>query len=532
VPISGLRGPIVTDALYRTFKRRGLRIRYVFTIDDYDPMDSQSMKQREGMAQHMGKPLCAIPSPDPAYSDFARYNADRYLATFETLGIRPEEIRWLRDLYRSGALDRQIDLVLRSAPAIRRIYAEVANVRKDERWLPIAVVCESCGRIGTTSAHDYDGTTVAYECTKDHVAWAEGCGHSGRISPFKGNAKLYWNLQWCAMWDHFGVTYEEGGKDLLTEGGSRDRANEIYREVWKKEPPLGLMHEFLNVGGKKMSTSRPEEWAKLGASAHELVGIYPPELVRFLMLRTDPKRHIDFDPTGMSLPRLMDEYDRCADRYEADPEGDLGRIWALSQVDEVPAPPAYRVRFSIVADWLQIPSVDPLRKAEDRKRAALGAADAAELRRRIDLARIWLERWAPEEAKFRVHDELPDAARSLSSAQRRFLERAAGVVSERADPDALQQQLYAIAREVGLVEKPSPQRADRGGEGPTRSSTAAERGVPPSEVGKVSKQAFESIYVAFLGRPTGPKAAWLLATLPLEFVRRRLREASATGAPA
>ncbi len=30
---------------------------------------------------------------------------------------------------------------------------------------------------------------------------------------------------------------------------------------------------------------------------------------------------------------------------------------------------------------------------------------------------------------------------------------------------------------------PSPRRADRGGEGPTRSSTAAERGVSPSEVG-------------------------------------------------
>ncbi|MEK7861579.1 MAG: hypothetical protein AAB284_09520 [Chloroflexota bacterium] len=63
-------------------------------------------------------------------------------------------------------------------------------------------------------------------------------------------------------------------------------------------------------------------------------------------------------------------------------------------------------------------------------------------------------------------------------------------------------------------------------------STAAERGVPPSEVGKVSKQAFEAIYLAFLGRSMGPKAAWLLATLPADFVRRRLREASAAVAPA
>ncbi len=498
VPISGLRGPIITDALYRTFKRHGLRVRYIFTIDDYDPMDSQSMREQAGMAAHMGKPLCAIPSPDPAFSDFARYHAQRFLATFETLGVRPEEIHWLHDLYRSGALDRQIDLVLRNAGTIRRIYAEVANVRKDEHWLPISVICENCGRLGTTYATDYDGATVAYKCRRDLVTWAEGCGHSGRISPFKGNAKLVWNLQWCAMWDHFGVTYEEGGKDLLTAGGSRDRANEIYREVWKKEPPLGLVHEFLNVGGKKMSTSRPEVWQKLGASAHELVGLYPPEVVRFLMLRTDPKRHIDFDPTGMSLPRLMDDYDRAADAYEADADSDLGKVWRLSQVAEDPEPPPWRVRFSIVADWLQIPSIDPRRHAAERKGAPLTDRERAELDRRIALARIWLERWAPEDAKFTVQTEMPAAARALSAAQRRFLARVADLVVTTRDAEDLQMKLYSTAREVGLVD----------GE-------------------KVSKDAFAAIYIALLGRPIGPKAAWLLLTLDSALVRARFREAAA-----
>jgi lysyl-tRNA synthetase class 1 len=497
VPISGLRGPIITDALYRTFKRHGLRARYVFTIDDYDPMDSQAMRSNEALAPHMGRPLFAIPSPDPAYGDFARYNAERYLATFETLGIRPHEVHRLRDLYRSGALDRQIDLVLRNAATIRRIYAEVSNVKKDAQWLPIGVICESCGRIGTTYAYDYDGTTVAYECRKDYVAWAEGCGNRGRISPLGGNAKLYWNLQWCAMWDHFGVTYEEGGKDLLTEGGSRDRANEIYRQVWKKEPPIGLMHEFLNVGGRKMSTSRPDEWAKLGAAAHELAQIYPPELVRFLMLRTDPKRHIDFDPTGLSLPKLMDEYDRCADAFAVDPDSDLAKVWALSQVAEDAKPVAFRVRSRVVADWLQIPSVDPLRKAAERKGSALTPDESRDLERRIALARVWLQRWAPEEAKFTVQPALPDAAKDLSPAQRAFLGRAADVVG-RADADTLQNDLYTAAREVGLTD--------------------------PGD--KVSKDAFASIYVALLGRPTGPRAAWLLVTLDPDFVRARLREAS------
>src|SRR5438094_497135 len=205
-----------------------------------------------GMAAHMGKPLCMIPSPDPSVgTDFADYHATRFIALFAGLGITPEFHR-MRDLYRSGALDKQIDLVLRNAETIRAIHKRVANVDHPEGWLPVAVICENCGRIGTTLATDYDGTTVAYECKPDYVEWEKGCGHVGRVAPFGGNAKLLWNEQWCAQWDHFGVTYEEGGKDLLTAGGSRERSNEIYREVWKREPPPGPQHEFFPFGGKTL----------------------------------------------------------------------------------------------------------------------------------------------------------------------------------------------------------------------------------------------------------------------------------------
>jgi lysyl-tRNA synthetase class 1 len=366
----------------------------------------------------------------------------------------------------------------------------VSHVKKDERWLPIAVICENCGRLGTTYAFDYDGKTVAYECRKDYVDWAQGCGHTGRRSPFKGNAKLYWNLQWCAMWDHFGVTYEEGGKDLLTAGGSRDRANEIYREVWKKDPPIGLVHEFFTTGGKKMSTSKG-----LGAAATDLVKVYPPEIVRFLMLRTHPKRHVEFDPAGLTLLKLMDEYDQHGDAFLTEPESDRAKTWRLSQVAEDPEPPGFRVRFSIVADWLQIPSVDPIKEAEKRKDAALTPPERRDLEQRIALARVWLERWAPDEARFSVLPTLP--AVTLSDAQRRYLEAVKGLVGKVHDPEAMQNELYETAKRVGIV-------------GPD---------------GKVSRDAFSAIYLAFLGKPSGPKAGWLLTTLDDDVVRRRLDEA-------
>jgi len=494
VPISGLRGPVITDALARAFRDNGLTVRYVFTIDDFDPMDSQSMRQQVGMAEHMGKPFARIPSPDPAVaSDFARYHATRFLATFDRIGIRPEELHWLRDLYGEGKLDHEIDLVLRHAATVREIYASVSNVRKEADWLPVWVVCERCGKIGTTHATDYDGTTVAYECRRDYVPWAEGCGHQGRIAPFRGNAKLPWNLQWCAMWDFFAVTYEEGGKDLLTEGGSRDRANELYRAIWRKDPPAGLMHEFLTLGGKKMSTSKG-----VGASAIELVELYPGELVRFLMLRTHPKRAIEFDPAGNSLPRLIDEYDRCAEAYATDPESDLGKIWKLSQRAPDPGRPGFVVRFSVVASWIQIPSIDPAREAARLNGSALTAAERADLETRIGLARVWLERWAPDEARFAVAATLPHAAAALTEAQRAFLGRAKDEIGRITDAEAMQERLYEIAKEVGLV----------------------------TAEGKVSRDAFAALYLAFIGKPNGPRAAWLLVTLDPAFVSARLEEAS------
>ena len=494
VPISSLRGPVITDALYRAFREHGLDVRYVFTIDDYDPMDSQSMRQQAGMAEQMGKPFFTIPSPDPAVAgDFARYHAQRFLSTFDRVGIHPTEIHWLRDLYQTGKLDHEIDLVLRHADDVRRVYAEVSNVQKDPGWLPIWIICESCGKIGTTHATDFDGTTVAYECRKDYVTWAEGCGHVGRVSPFTGHGKLPWNLQWCAMWDFFDVTYEEGGKDLLTAGGSRDRANEIYRAVWKREPPAGLQHEFLTIGGKKMATSKG-----IGASAVELVEIYPGEIVRFLMLRTHPKRAVEFDPAGNTLPRLYDEYDRCADAFLEDPQSDLGKIWKLSQVREDAGPVLFRVRFGTVADWLQIPSITPHAEAEKRKKAPLTDAEKRDLDTRVALAGVWLERWAPDEARFAVADALPPAAADLTDAQRLFLERAATEVGRITEPEQMQERLYEIAKEVGLT---TPE-------------------------GKVSKAAFEAVYLTFIGKPSGPRAAWLLATLDPAFVRARLQEAA------
>ncbi|MDR7608007.1 MAG: lysine--tRNA ligase, partial [Armatimonadota bacterium] len=47
-----------------------------------------------------------------------------------------------------------------------------------------------------------------------------------------------------------------------------------------------------------------------------------------------------------------------------------------------------------------------------------------------------------------------------------------------------------------------------------------------AELGLSAQEAFGAVYVAFLGKSSGPQAGAMLAALGREFVVRRLREAS------
>lgn len=494
VPISGLRGPIMHDAIYRALRETGAEVRYRFGIDDMDPMDSQSARTSEALAPHMGKPLWSIPAPQAGAPDFASFHAGRFLTTFADLGSHPETYR-TRDLYREGKFDRAIDLVLRNADKVREIIARVAKVRHgfDPRYHPLFVICENCGRMGTTKVTGYDGERVTYECLPDLVKWAEGCGHSGSVSPFGGRAKLPYIEEWCAKWDLFGVTVEGCGKDLATAGGARERSEALYREIWRKEPPLNLPYEYLTVAGRKMSTSHAETWRTLGAAAHEVVELLTGEIVRFLMIRPRPNAEVEFDPSGDRIPRLFDEYDRAAEAFAEDQLSDLGRAYALAQIAASDLRTGSRARFQLLANWLQIPSIDPAKAAAERTGRPLRDWEQRELARRLRVAREWLSRWAPEDAKFSLASALPVAARELSASQRELLRRLGPALADGNSPEDFQSMVYALGRELGLS----------------------------------SKDAFAAVYLALIGKPHGPRAGWLLASLDRDFARRRLEEAAA-----
>jgi lysyl-tRNA synthetase class 1 len=466
-----------------------------------DPMDSQALLTPDAVERFMGVPLAHVPAPPgSAAPSYARYFVgELFLGTFQGLGIHPE-LYWMSERYADGTMDPFIRTALDRAATIRDIYRRVSKVEKADDWLPVSVVCEGCGRSGTTLATDWDGTTVAYGCRPDLVDWATGCGMTGRIEPSGGRVKLAWNVDWAAKWSAFGVTIEGCGKDLATAGGSRDRSDAIAREVYEREPPLNVPYEFLNVGGRKMSTSRGT-----GAAAHEMADLLPPELLRFLFLRHRPRRAIEFDPEGDAIPGLFDEFDRVAAavagrsfRGELPPDPD--RIFRQSLVDpdaDAAAEAArFRTPFRHLTLLVQVPGVDLGSRMAAEKGAPLDEEERRILEQRAHIARKWLEGFAPDRYRVAVRDALPEETGTLTEAQRIVLADLADAAETRRPSagDAWQDLVFTVAQGRGVS----------------------------------SGDAFAAIYLAFLGRPNGPRAGWLLASLDPDFVIGRLRGASAT----
>lgn len=499
VHVGSLRGVVLHDAIARALRDHGLPTEFRYGVDDLDPMDAQALLTPDAVDRYMGVPLAHVPAPQGSDAgSYARHFVGQlFMGTFAGLGITPV-IYWMSEFYGDGTMDPYIRTALDSAGRIRELYWEVSKVAKAPDWLPLSVICEHCGKIGTTLATDWDGTTVAYACKPDHVAWAKGCGHTGRVVPGAGRVKLPFNVDWAAKWSLFGVTVEGCGKDLGTAGGSRDRSDAIAREVFHREPPLNVLYEFLNIGGRKMSTSKGT-----GATAHGIADLLPPELLRFLFLRHRPRRAIEFDPGGDTIPGLFDEFDRIAaavagrptrGELPADPAAILRQSLVAPDVDVAAEAARFRPPFRHLALLAQVPGVDLVGRMTAEKGSPLDARELRILDERVRVARAWLEELAPERYKVEVQDTLPDGVAGLSEAQRIVLATLARE-AEATRPDsgaAWQDLIFGTSQTHGVS----------------------------------SGDAFAAIYLAFLGRTNGPRAGWLLASLDRGFVEQRLRDAA------
>lgn len=479
VHVGSLRGVLIHDAIFRALRDAGVEARYTYGIDDFDPMDGLPAEAGEDRRRYMGMPLCNVPSPDPEHgTDMAEYYIGEFLEIFEELGVEAEIYR-MRDVYRSGRFNEAIDRILRNAATVRAVYKDISGAERPANWYPFQVICEQCGKIGTTEVIDYDGKEVTYRCRPDLVNWARGCGHTGKVSPFDGHGKLPWKLEWTAKWREFGITIEGAGKDHSTKGGSRDVAAECKRRIFGGGPPYNVPYEFFLVSGAKMSSSKG-----VGAGARSMADLLPPDVLRHLMIRTPPKRAVNFDTGPEYFTKLFNEYDRF---LNAAVKGrpDETHLWKMVRADPTRAP-YETVSYPLLVALAQLPHLDI--ESQIGERFGQGAPISDETRRRIATARLWLHHFATEEDRFELQETWPAAMDTLSQAQNFFLNRLGlHMPKDLGDPEANQSFIFKTARETPL-EQP---------------------------------KAFEAIYKALFARDRGPKAGALFAFMDRAFLVER-----------
>jgi lysyl-tRNA synthetase class 1 len=484
--IGALRGPLIHDAIFRTLQGQGAPVRFLYGVDDYDPVDEIPHGQDGHFEKYLGAPLCNTPPPPGSQAtDMAEHFISEFFSVFAELGIRPEFYR-MRDIYRSGKFNEAIDAILRQADVVRRIYKEVSGSERAGTWHPFQVICENCGRIGTTEVTAYDGREVTYACRPHLVKWAKGCGHEGKMSPFDGRGKLPFKLEWTAKWRTFPVTIEGAGRDHSTKGGARDVAAACLREIFGQEPPLNCPYDFFLVGGAKMSSSKG-----IGVTSRDMADFLPPEVLRFLMIRTPPRQHVNFEATEVHILKAFHEFDRAKQRYfhDAHSTPDERRVYELSQV--APEAEYWTADFQLVAALIQMPHLDAVKELEKRKGAPFTELERKHLDLHIRAAKYWLDHYATEEERTRLQETLPVRAEELSVAQHGFLHLLAEQLRTVAWQDeALQIAVFNAARQTP-IDQPS---------------------------------AFKAIYRVLLDRESGPKAGNLLSFLDREFVIHRFNE--------
>lgn len=490
IHVGALRGVIIHDLLYKALKEQKANVVYSYIFNDMDPMDAWPAYLNPSFKKYMGFPLFKIPSPQKGFSSFSENYAQEFIKVFKELGANPK-IFWSSQMYKAGKFNKIITEVLDHHDEIRKLYKKISGYNKPKDWYPFQVICPKCGKVGTTEVNGWDGKKVSFICKKDLVSWAKGCGFKDKISPFDGKGKLMWKVDWAAHWKVLGITIEAAGKDHFSAGGSHDLSGAICEKVFHYPTPFGFSYEwFLAKGGKKMSSSKG-----IGISAGEVIKIFPPEILRFLLVRTNYKRTIIFDlKNSQTIPNLFNDYDICAqDYYSHGTKSGFGRIWQLSQVKNISQTKSFLPRFLDVANYSQLSSVNIYEKFSEIKGSKLTVPEKEILEERIKYAKIWLKNFAPQAVVYKVSQKITSQGKSLSGEQKQYLKALPNLLSKDwPDPEKLQYELYELAKKL----KVSP------------------------------KKAFQAIYLVLLGKTYGPKAAWLLKEQNKTFLDKRLKEAA------
>lgn len=469
---------LTADAIYRAVRESGRKIRHLHFVDDIEALRKRYPYLPESYEQEAGKPLYMIPAPDGKSKSYADQYFNDFYESSVKLGVDMEVIR-TSELYSSAKFSKYIELAINKKTEIAEILKRVSGREVGESWVPIQIVDESSGKLNTAKYIGFNAET-----SKVHYIGFDGNEHFADIK--KGDVKLDWRLDWPARWKIYGVNIEGFGREHATKGGSYDTGSVIAKEVFGIDPPYPVPYETINLKGetKKMSSS-------LGnlITLKESLQFIPAEILRYFTFKSRPEKQLLFDP-GMGLYVLMDEYAKTESETINGGEPEFKRAWQIANLSGnehvISTVPFSHMVTAYQSTRGDVELIKQILTRSGHERAVETQLESIE--REIKYIAVWLDKYAPDNIKFDLQDNLP--ALDLSDNQKKFLELLS-IKLEDSDmkPEVIHSAVY---------------------------DSSLETQIKPAE-------AFKLIYRLFLDRDQGPKVGFFLSSLGKDFVISRIK---------
>lgn len=326
--IGHLRESLTGDMLTRAATDAGLSAEMVFIIDSADPLRRVYNFLNDDYKQYIGHPLGSIPAPNPDGSPnhegqtYAEHFLNPFIEALRQIGVKPRLVDNFES-YKQGRFNVAIKTFIEKKEEVKEIIERVSGRELAEDWFPFSPV----GSNGSM-----DGVTVTgHQWPLIHWRDSEGEGISDLSQTGVFHGKLPWRLDWPARWVWNEITCEPFGKDHGAAGGSYDTGKELVA-LLNYEAPSPLTYEWIQLKGMGAMSSS----AGIAIGPLEALKLVPPQILRFLIAKNKPNRHIDFD-TGEALIELADIYERQISRIGEEgnipPEGMKRRKMVAWEVD-------------------------------------------------------------------------------------------------------------------------------------------------------------------------------------------------------
>lgn len=520
IHLGNLREFITPHFVAEEIRRRDLPVRHLHSWDDYDRFRKVPAGVDPSWAEHIGRPLSAVPDPWECHPSWAEHFKAPLRAALAEMGIEMEEVSQT-ERYTSGAYTEQVLHAIRHRDVIEEVLGkhrtkkaepeseqEAAaledSVVEDEdepagagdlARFPYKPYCRGCGRDTVEiTAYDDDTTDLSYTCS--------ACGFTGVTNvATQHEGKLVWKVDWPMRWAYEGVDFEPGGLDHSTPGSSYTVGKELVKRVFDFRAPSYVAYAFVGFAGvQKMSSS-----AGGVPTAADALRILEAPILRWLYVRRQPKQAFNID-FGAEVVRLYDEWDALG-RKAADGAKRDAQVLAFERASSTAAAgrlptPRVVVSFRLLSSVADVTagSAELISRIVGDVGHAHDSVD--DLQPRLGRAMAWMSDFVPAEDRTTVREK-PDAERlaALSAEEEIWLRQLLDRMPDHLELEPTTELIYGVpklARGLGLDDAPT------------------------DEVKQDQKDFFRLLYNLLVDADRGPRLPTLFLALGAEKVRSLL----------